>query len=558
MKDKKCYLYMRVSTEMQVDGYSLDAQKASLVKYAKFQKMEIAGEYCDAGRSGKSIGGRPEFMRMLDDISAMKDEVDYVLVFKLSRFGRNAADVLNSLQYIQDYGVNLISVEDGIDSSKDSGKLTITVLSAVAEIERENILVQTMEGRKQKAREGKWNGGVAPYGYRLNSASGVLEVDSDEAEVVRMIFDRYVREGDGADKIAKYLNSRGFVRTKTRTRDLPYFTKELVKTILHNPVYVGKMKYGENTFEKIRGTRDQFRRVKAEDYIIADGRHEAIIDEELWAASQDILGSRKHINRRKFNSEHEHILSGIIKCPLCGRGLTGMVRKRNNKKGGTVENYYYRCSHGKIDEDGNRCIYSPSWNEDKFNHEVEQFLLNLINDKSYNDFIVARLSEETDVASLEEDRNRLQEQLRQALGARDKLLSMMEKLNETDRHYDKKISDMRDRLDVIYDKMTDIEEAIKDISGKIEKAHSDRLNARQMYQLLSDYGKLYDRMTKLEKKEFFSRFIERIELDPDEKDVTKCIRSIKLMFPVEYKADTKDNRLLQENTVETVVLLTHN
>lgn len=111
---------------------------------------------------------------------------------------------------------------------------------------------------------------------------------------------------------------------------------------------------------------------------------------------------------------------------------------------------------------------------------------------------------------------------------------------------------------VIYDKMTDIEEAIKDISGKIEKAHSDRLNARQMYQLLSDYGKLYDRMTNLEKKEFFSRFIERIDLDPDEKDVTKCIRSIKLMFPVEYKVNERDNWLLQENTVETVVLLTHN
>src|SRR5699024_4670571 len=71
----------------------------------------------------------------------------------LSRFGRNAADVLTYLQRMQDYGVNLICVEDGIDSSKDSGKLMISVLSAVAEIERENILVQTMEGRKQKARE---------------------------------------------------------------------------------------------------------------------------------------------------------------------------------------------------------------------------------------------------------------------------------------------------------------------------------------------------------------------------------------------------------------------
>lgn len=74
---------------------------------------------------------------MLNDIQDGKDDVSYVLVFKLSRFGRNAADVLNSLQLMQDFGVNLICVEDGIDSSKDAGKLMISVLSAVAEIERE-------------------------------------------------------------------------------------------------------------------------------------------------------------------------------------------------------------------------------------------------------------------------------------------------------------------------------------------------------------------------------------------------------------------------------------
>ena len=111
----------------------------------------------------------------------------YVLVFKLSRFGRNAADVLNSLQFMQDYGVNLICIEDGIDSSRESGKLMISVLSAVAEIEHENILVQTMEGRRQKAREGKWNGGFAPYGYKL--VDGELQIAEDEAEAIRIIFD---------------------------------------------------------------------------------------------------------------------------------------------------------------------------------------------------------------------------------------------------------------------------------------------------------------------------------------------------------------------------------
>ena len=163
----KVYTYTRVSTAMQIDGYSLDAQKARMKAYADFNDYQIVGEYEDAGKSGKSIEGRASFCKMMEDIKSGKDGVAYVLVFKLSRFGRNAADVLSTLQVMQDFGVNLICVEDGIDSSKDAGKLMISVLSAVAELERENILVQTMEGRRQKAREGKWNGGFAPYGYKL-------------------------------------------------------------------------------------------------------------------------------------------------------------------------------------------------------------------------------------------------------------------------------------------------------------------------------------------------------------------------------------------------------
>ena len=126
MKRMKCYIYTRVSTSMQVDGYSLDAQKDKLRKYAEFQNMLVAGEYCDEGKSGKNIEGRPEFLRMLRDIESGKDGVSFVLVFKLSRFGRNAADVLTSLQRMQDFGVNLICVEDGIDSSKDLSLIHIS------------------------------------------------------------------------------------------------------------------------------------------------------------------------------------------------------------------------------------------------------------------------------------------------------------------------------------------------------------------------------------------------------------------------------------------------
>ena len=104
-KKTKCYIYARVSTAIQMDGYSLDAQKDKLKKYAEFQNMEIVGEYSDDGHSGKNIKGRQEFLRMMNDI------------------------------------------EDGINSSKENGKLLISIIAAVAEMERENIRVQTMAGR---------------------------------------------------------------------------------------------------------------------------------------------------------------------------------------------------------------------------------------------------------------------------------------------------------------------------------------------------------------------------------------------------------------------------
>ena len=100
---KRVYTYTRVSTAMQIDGYSLDAQKARMKAFADYNNYDIVGEYEDAGKSGKSIEGRLQFNQMMEDIKSGKDGVSFVLVFKLSRFGRNAADVLSTLQVMQDY-----------------------------------------------------------------------------------------------------------------------------------------------------------------------------------------------------------------------------------------------------------------------------------------------------------------------------------------------------------------------------------------------------------------------------------------------------------------------
>ena len=554
---KKCYIYMRVSTAMQVDGYSLEAQKERLMKFAEFQEMEVVREYCDAGRSGKSITGRPEFQRMLQDVSEERDGVAFILVFKLSRFGRNAADVLNSLQFIQDYGVNLICVEDGIDSSKDSGKLTITVLSAVAEIERENILVQTMEGRKQKAREGKWNGGQAPFGYDLDSKNSTLVVNEEEAEIVRIIYDKFVHTDMGADAICNYLNQRGYTKKKVRGHELNYFARGLIMKILDNPVYTGKIAYGKNVTEKVKGTRDEYRRVKTDDYLLADGLHEAIVDEETWEAARE-KRKRTGVKWNKTHSlEHEHILSGLLKCPVCGAGMAGTVRRRKNKKSGEYkDDFYYRCQHRrKIDEE-HFCDFKPSLNQNEINAEVEWFIRGMIADERFHEYIGERLQEKVDVSNLEEERDQLKGQLQQVVGAKNKLLVMLDALDAGDKHYARKFQDMQDRLDNLYDRISDFENEIADVEKKIKAAYGRQISEKQLYQILQKFDILYAEMTDFEKKEFMQLFIDAIELYPEKMDDGRIIRQIDLAFPVYYEGfEGETIRLFNENTVETVCLL---
>lgn len=559
MKKKKlrCYIYVRVSTSMQVDGYSLEAQRERLLRFAEFQEMEVVREYCDAGKSGKNISGRPEFSQMLQDIAEDRDRVDFILVFKLSRFGRNAADVLNSLQYIQDFGVNLICVEDGIDSSKDSGKLTITVLSAVAEIERENILVQTMEGRRQKAREGKWNGGQAPFGYELDSKNGTLTVNSKEAEIVKIIFSKFVNEGLGADSICDYLNQHGYQKKKVKKNELNYFSRGLIMKILDNPVYIGKIAYGRTATEKVKGSRDQYKRVKTDDYMLIDGIHEAIVDQELWEAAR-IRRKETGVKWNKTHSlEHEHILSGILRCPVCGSGLVGTVRRRKNKKSGEYkDDFYYKCLHRKKIDDIHFCNFRLVLNQDEINHQTEEIILDMVEDPEFRDYMVSKLDEKVDVSALETEKNQIMEQLRQVMGAKKKLTEMMERLDIGDKHYDRKYQDMQDRQNVLYDRISELEEAIADIEVKISGAYEEKITTDQLYKILLNFDKMYYKMSDLEKKRFMREFIEGIELYPEKQKDGRILKQISLGFPVFYEGSEGDTIWLhKENTAETVCLL---
>ena len=379
----KVYTYTRVSTTMQIDGYSLDAQKARMKAYADFNNFEIVGEYEDAGKSGKSTEGRLAFNNMIEDIKSGKDNVSFVMVFKLSRFGRNAADVLSSLQVMQDFGVNLICVEDGIDSSKDAGKLMISVLSAVAEIERENIRVQTMEGRIQKAREGKWNGGFAPYGYKL--VDGKLEINEDEAEAIRVIFDQYVNTDMGANGIARYLENHGIHKIARQNGKNPLFDSALIRKIVKNPVYCGKIAYGRRKTEKVHGTRNEYHLVEQDDYIVVDGLHEAIVSEDIWGKAQvkAALQAKKYEHIHRGASEHIHLLSGIIKCPICGAGMYGNKSIKHKKDGTKYKDfYYYGCKHRNMTR-GHKCNYKKQINEEVIDSAVSEVIIKLVSNPKF-------------------------------------------------------------------------------------------------------------------------------------------------------------------------------
>ena len=559
-KKRKCYIYTRVSTAMQVDGYSLDAQKEKLRRYAQYEEMQIVGEYSDEGHSGKNIAGRPEFARMLEDIEDGKDEVDFVLVFKLSRFGRNTADVLASLQMMQDFGVNLICVEDGLDSSKDVGKLMISVLSAVAEMERENILVQTMEGRKQKAREGKWNGGFAPYGYKL--VDGELIIEEDEAEIIRLIFDKYIHTSLGANGVADYLNKQGYKKKKRQNNTLDAFAPSFIKGVLDNPVYTGKMPYGRRATEKIQGTRNEFHVIKQEEFSLYDGQHEAIISEEDFALAQQ-KRERTSVKHEKTHSlEHEHILSGILKCPCCGGAMYANVNRKKKKDGSYYRDFfYYACKH-RIRIDGHHCDYHKQWGQDRVNAAVEEVISKMVNDPKFRSALLEKIGSKIDTTELEKEKKNLKKKLQQIVGDKNKLTEQLDKLDVLDNNYDRKYDDMQSRLDKLYDQMSQVEEEISSISIRIQNLQKNKLTEESVYQILLQFDKLYYKFTDAEKKKFIASFVEEIRIHESELPNGRFLKGIKFKFPVKYnsameEADDFDVEYGwdEESTLETCVLL---
>ncbi len=528
----KVYTYKRVSTAMQIDGYSLDAQRARMKAYADFNDYEIVGEYEDAGKSGKSIEGRLQFRQMMEDVKSGKDNISYVLVFKLSRFGRNAADVLSTLQVMQDFGVNLICVEDGIDSSKDAGKLMISVLSAVAEIERENIRVQTMEGRIQKAREGKWNGGFAPYGYQL--VNGKLEINEEEAVAVRTIYDQYVNTDIGSNGISKYLENHGIRKIQRQNGKNPLFDAHLVRLILKNPVYCGKIAYGRRKTEKVHGTRNEYHLVEQDNFLLVDGLHEAIIPEDVWNAAQIKLVAQakkyEHVNKGK--NERTHLLSGIVKCPICGAGMYGNKSIKHKKDGTKYKDFfYYGCKHRSMQR-GHKCDYKKQIREELLDDAVAEVIVKLVSNPNFATMMQEKINMKVDTTAIDQEIENYEKQLRQDYSIKSKLMEEIDNLDPDDRHYIRRKSDLDDRLYRMYDKIEELESQLIDARAKKTSIEAEKITGDNIYKVLICFDKLYFAMNDVERRQLIEALIAEIQIYEERKPNGQWLKSIRFKLPI--------------------------
>lgn len=189
---KKAGLYCRVSTDIQMEGYSIDAQKDFLKSYCKMHEIDNYEFYIDGGYSGSNIN-RPDMQRLIEDVEDHK--IDIVVVFKLDRLSRSQKDTLYLIEEVfnpNDCG--FVSIKENFDTNTPFGKAMVGILSVFAQLERETILERTRIGRKKRAEEGLWYGtGNLPFAYDYDEKKGILVPNKEKVEIVNKMVELYLQ-----------------------------------------------------------------------------------------------------------------------------------------------------------------------------------------------------------------------------------------------------------------------------------------------------------------------------------------------------------------------------
>ncbi|WP_234447066.1 recombinase family protein [Virgibacillus salexigens] len=501
---KKVAIYCRVSTEEQAsEGYSIDAQLDLLRQYAKLYGWQVSHEYIDEGISGKSIKGRPAMQRLVSDIE--KEEFQAVLVWKISRLSRNMLDTLVLLDKFEKYNVKFISYSENFDTGSPIGRLVLQLMASIAEMERNTLSENVKLGMKQRALQGEWNGGIV-FGY--DSIEKELIINQQEAKVIQLIFDQYAK-GKGLKAIANYVNKQGY-----RTKKDRYFSINGIATILDNPVYNGKI-----SWLKVENWDTKRRKGKNPNPILVEGKHEPIINDELWNIVQT---RRKSKSFKQRQSNEPFLLSSVLRCPDCGQGMVPSITTYTRKDGTKRKHRYYVCSdfHNK----GSSACRANSIKAYNAENTTIEKIQEVINNKE--DFALK-------VNSLNKDSVNSTKEIQLELENIDKRIIELKELQ--DKYFEAyeqnlfPVDILQERLKDVSDEKSMLEQRKSELSTKLSSTDTKVIQPELLDILLTKFIETYKRSSRNKQKQLLQLLIENINITLT-KDKTRVVDKIELDF----------------------------
>ena len=306
---KKAGLYIRVSTDDQTE-YSPDSQIKLCRKYAKENNYDIVEEhiYKEDGISGTKADKRPEFQRMIANAKKKPKPFDVILVYDFSRFARNKDEsVMYKTLLRKKLNIDVISITQPLSSGKESIILE-SMYEAMDEYYSLNLSENVIRGKVEKASRGEHQGN-APYGYIYDKNSKNLVIDPDRADVVKMIFNEWIKPTTTIRSIVLKLNELGIKTTRGCS-----WADRSIHIILRNPAYIGYTRF------TVGGMKRNWHHP---DTKIVKGKHQPIIDKSTWdqAVEKLELHDKTWYRYKRPQVKHEHWLRGLVHCSSCGKTL---------------------------------------------------------------------------------------------------------------------------------------------------------------------------------------------------------------------------------------------
>ena len=329
----------------------------------------------------------------------------------------------------------------------------------------------------------------------------------------------------------------------------------MIRAILKNPVYCGKIAFGRRKLEKIHGTRNEYHQVPQENYLLVDGLHEGIVSEELWNTAQvKLLAQSKRyepVNRSK--TEQAHLLSALVKCPVCGAGMYSNKCTKRKKDGTPYKSFsYYSCKHRKMQR-GQKCNFNKQIQEEVLDNAVVEVIIKLVSNPKFAAMMQEKINSKVDTTAIEQEIAAAEKQLRQYYSIKSKIMEEIDTLDPDDRHYIIRKSDLDERLYRMYDKIEEAENNLMDARAKKQAIEADKITGDNIYKVLICFEKLYNVMNPIERKKLMEHLISEIQIYPERQPNGQWLKSIKFRLPI--VENDIDLRLDNESHTECVIAL---